>query len=154
MVLAMGRPTKGTDEVELMKVGSEIMFLLTVMRRRLPPGVTRPVSAPGVVRPFVVGAAGKGPVGGAGDGGNAELLDMAGEGAPGKEGGRGDVGRPRPPADEPMGGRGEGRGAPIAGEAPCGPEAGGGGIMPSRSCGGKGPLPENGPFMTGVGGAF
>lgn len=31
-----GSPTRGTEEVLLMKVGSEIMFLLTVMRRREP----------------------------------------------------------------------------------------------------------------------
>lgn len=48
-----GRPTSGIELVDETKVGSLIMFLLTVMRRRLPPGVTRPESALGVVRPLV-----------------------------------------------------------------------------------------------------
>jgi hypothetical protein len=95
---AVGRPTSGTELVEEMKVGSLIMFLLTVMRRRLPPGVARPLSVLGVVRPLT-GAAGRGPWGGAGDGGNAELVEMAGEGAPGNWDGIGETGKPSPPAD-------------------------------------------------------
>lgn len=152
MVVAIGRPTKGTEEVELTKVGSEIMCLLTVIRRRVPPGVARPVSAEGVVRPLATGAAGRGPVGGAGDGGKAEAFDTAGDGIPGNGEGMGEAGRPRPPGG-PMGGRGGGRGAPMAGEMPPGPETMGGGIIPSPSCGGKAPRPWSGPVIDGVGGA-
>jgi hypothetical protein len=96
---------------------------------------------------LLVGAAGRGPVGGAGDGGKAEELEMAGEGTPGKGDGIGEVGRPRLPfdAEGPMGGRGDGREALMAGEAMPGPATVGGGIITCCSFGG--------PAMVGVGGA-
>ena len=47
-----GRPTSGIELVDETKVGSLIIFLLTVMRRRLAPGVVRPESALGVVLPL------------------------------------------------------------------------------------------------------
>lgn len=134
---AVGRPTKGTELVEEIKVGSLIMFLFTVMRRLVPLEVPRPFSALGVVRPLP-GADGRGPWGGAGDGGN---VDMVGEG------------KPKPPADGPIGGRGEGRGAPIEGDALPGPDAIGGGIVPALSLVGTAPSLDIGPLMTGVGGA-
>ena len=95
-----GRPTRGTLLVEEMKVGSEIMFLLTVIRRGRDDvvvvlllvamlvlelftgmmGVERPLlNMSGVERPFVV-AAFEGAEGGAGSGECGGKVDVAGDG--------------------------------------------------------------------------
>jgi hypothetical protein len=142
---ACGRPTSGTLLVEEMKVGSEIMFLLTVMRRGRPPvgcegadepfvGVARPLLAnrSGVERPLTAGAEaiaaadgiGNGEVGG----GNAgEVCALYGVGPALRYG----DGAPVASAGLCNGTRGDGRGACRCGDGaailglPCGgPRAG------------------------------